>query len=972
MRGHVESTAPARGRRRARRLRWRVRHPGRLPRAAARRLDRRRRHQDRDRARRSGGSTRSASTSSRCAPTTSSAAAPSRSPSSTTSPSASVDPVAVAELVGGVAAGCRDAGCALVGGETAEHPGLMEADAFDLAGCCIGVVERARRHRRLGGPGRRRDRRAGVVRAPRERLLARPRAASPSGTSTSREPYQARLRRTLGDAAADAAAGRGAARGDGDARRGPADADADLRPGGAGGASRGRRGGHDIHGLAHITGGGLPGNVPRALPRRPRAPGSTRRAGAMPSVMRLFGALGGLDDDGAAGDVQRRPRDGRGRAGRRRSRRRSTPLAEHGIDGDGRRRGRRRRRRLGRRALRRGAARGRRVSDRRIAVGVSGAGSNLRALRRGRGARRARRRDRRSSSPTGPCPALDWAAEQGIETALVPGGDDATLAATPGRGRAPTSSSLPATCGSSGRRCSPRSPGRILNTHPSLLPAFPGAHAVRDALAHGVRGHRLHGPPRRRDARRRPDRRPGGGRGPAGRRRGRRCTTGSGRRAPAAAARGRAAPGRRRRVGSDGRRVPVDLDRADAAVPVPRRALLSVSDKTGLADARGAASCARGFELVSTGGTARALREAGLPVTDVGRGDRLPRDARRPGQDAPSADPRRPAGRSAAGRPPAAAPRGRAIAPFELVVVNLYPFAAAARAAGHHPRRADRGDRHRRAVDGPGGGQEPRQRRDRDRRRRATTRSSRRSTRPAASTTRCARALALEAFGHTAAYDARIAAELPARMAAAGLALPDEPGLPGASDPYPARLTVAAREGRDAALRREPAPAGRALSAPGDDRRRRRRSRPSEPPLQGKALSYNNVLDAAAAAALGRALRGPACVIVKHTNPCGAAERPTLLEAWEAALAGRPGQRVRRRRGAHAPGRSRPSPSALVSIFLEVVVAPGLRRGRARRSSRPSRTCGCSSTRPSPRTSPRPADAAARPGRSEPPAGPSW
>ena len=47
------------------------------------------------------------------------------------------------------------------------------------------------------------------------------------------------------------------------------------------------------------------------------------------------------------------------------------------------------------------------------------------------------------------------------------------------------------------------------------------------------------------------------------------------------------------------------------------------------------------------------------------------------------------------------------------------------------------------------------------------------------------RALALEAFAHTAAYDARIAAELPGRDGAAGLALPDEPGLPGASDPYP-------------------------------------------------------------------------------------------------------------------------------------------------------------------------------------------
>ena len=60
----------------------------------------------------------------------------------------------------------------------------------------------------------------------------------------------------------------------------------------------------------------------------------------------------------------------------------------------------------------------------------------------------------------------------------------------------------------------------------------------------------------------------------------------------------------------------VDLARADARVPVPRRALLSVSDKTGLVDL-GRGLVARGFELVSTGGTARTLRDAGLPVTDV-------------------------------------------------------------------------------------------------------------------------------------------------------------------------------------------------------------------------------------------------------------------------------------------------------------------------------------------------------------------
>ncbi len=54
-----------------------------------------------------------------------------------------VVPEHVAELVEGVAEGCRRAGCALLGGETAEHPGVMADDAFDLAGCCVGVVSEA-------------------------------------------------------------------------------------------------------------------------------------------------------------------------------------------------------------------------------------------------------------------------------------------------------------------------------------------------------------------------------------------------------------------------------------------------------------------------------------------------------------------------------------------------------------------------------------------------------------------------------------------------------------------------------------------------------------------------------------------------------------------------------------------------------------------------------------------------------------
>jgi len=53
-----------------------------------------------------------------------------------------LEPESVASLVGGVAVGCVEAGCALVGGEAAEHPGLMEPGTFDLAGTCLGIAER--------------------------------------------------------------------------------------------------------------------------------------------------------------------------------------------------------------------------------------------------------------------------------------------------------------------------------------------------------------------------------------------------------------------------------------------------------------------------------------------------------------------------------------------------------------------------------------------------------------------------------------------------------------------------------------------------------------------------------------------------------------------------------------------------------------------------------------------------------------
>ncbi|MGZ6341146.1 MAG: phosphoribosylglycinamide formyltransferase, partial [Candidatus Limnocylindrales bacterium] len=260
----------------------------------------------------------------------------------------------------------------------------------------------------------------------------------------------------------------------------------------------------------------------------------------------------------------------------------------------------------------------------RIAVGVSGAGSNLRALAAAAG---------RGTLGAGlvlvfadrPCPALDWAAEQGIETAIVPGAashDPAERAAADGTLAAALEAVGPDVVVLAGymRLVGPRVlatfPDRVLNVHPSLLPAFPGAHAVRDALAAGVRvsGVTVHLVDETLDA------------GPivvqeavtvlptddeAGLLA--RLHPVEHRLLPRAVAlvlsgaAGRAA---------GGHSIAIDATRAAETLPVPRRALLSVSDKTGLlAFATGLVDL--GFELVSTGGTARALREGGLPVTDV-------------------------------------------------------------------------------------------------------------------------------------------------------------------------------------------------------------------------------------------------------------------------------------------------------------------------------------------------------------------
>jgi phosphoribosylaminoimidazolecarboxamide formyltransferase / IMP cyclohydrolase len=468
-----------------------------------------------------------------------------------------------------------------------------------------------------------------------------------------------------------------------------------------------------------------------------------------------------------------------------------------------------------------------------------------------------------------------------------------------------------------GQRVLDAFPGRILNTHPSLLPAFAGAHAVRDALAHGakVTGCTVHlvdetldeGPIVAQEA------------------------------VPIEAGDDEAALHERIKrvehrllpravalvlagaVSLDGRRTALDPRRADEAMPRPRRVLLSVSDKTGLEEL-GRGLVERGFELVSTGGTARALRDVGLPVTDVSAVTGFPEilDGRvktlHPAIHAGIlADARQPAHREAL--------LERGIAPFELVVVNLYPFAAAAERPGITlDELVEEID-----IGGP-----------------SLVRAAAKNHASVAIVTNPARypeilaaldgpaglplglrsALAVEAFRHTAAYDARIAAELPCRMDKGGVELPSDPGLPRSADPFPPVLVLPLEKVET--LRYGENPHQHAARYRRTDRAVRPTDGPfatDAPPLQGKALSYNNVLDASAAAAIGRLLRGPACVIVKHTNPCGAAERGSLAEAWQAAVAGDPGAAfggVVALTGAVTAHLAR----ELTSIFLEVVVAP--------------------------------------------------
>ncbi len=325
----------------------------------------------------------------------------------------------------------------------------------------------------------------------------------------------------------------------------------------------------------------------------------------------------------------------------------------------------------------------------------------------------------------------------------------------------------------------------------------------------------------------------------------------------------------------------------------PARALLSVSDKTGLADL--ATALARhGVELISTGGTARNLREAGLEVEDVATLTGQPEilDGR-----VKTLQPKIHGGILARRDDPAhmATLAEHGIAPIDLVVVNLYPFAATLASGADFATCIENID-----IGGP-----------------AMIRAAAKNHGHVAIVTDPAdyaridealaaggieRDLRLElarkAFAHTAAYDAAIAnwlgaADLPDPLL---VAAPLVQTLRYGENPHQAAALYRFEQGRPGVA------SGRQL--------------------QGKELSYNNLQDADAAVELVASFDRPAVAVIKHTNPCGVAVAATLAEAWTRALAADP---VSAFGGIVALNRTVDAATAegLASLFLEVVVAPG-------------------------------------------------
>lgn len=337
-----------------------------------------------------------------------------------------------------------------------------------------------------------------------------------------------------------------------------------------------------------------------------------------------------------------------------------------------------------------------------------------------------------------------------------------------------------------------------------------------------------------------------------------------------------------------------------------RRALLSVSDKTGLVEL---ARCLAEFkvELISTGGTRKALAQAGLAVRDIAEVTGFPEmmDGR-----VKTLHPKIHGGLLAIRENPEhqAALRQQDIQPIDLVVCNLYPFeATVAKPGATHEEIVENID-----IGGP-----------------SMVRSAAKNYHDVAVVTDpnqyaalreelqanngsvtigLRERLAAAAFARTASYDGAISAYFASR---------------GGETPLPAVLSLRFQQRQ--ALRYGENPHQKAAFY----------VEPTPPPdsvagaevLHGKELSFNNLLDLDSALNLAREFAGPAAVVIKHNNPCGAAIGTSLEEAFRKAFEGDP---LSAYGGVLAFNREVDEPTAMQitepNRFVECVIAPGYSR----------------------------------------------
>ena len=333
----------------------------------------------------------------------------------------------------------------------------------------------------------------------------------------------------------------------------------------------------------------------------------------------------------------------------------------------------------------------------------------------------------------------------------------------------------------------------------------------------------------------------------------------------------------------------------------PKLALLSVSDKQGLA-AFAEVLCRRhGYTLLSTGGTARLLQEKGLPVTEVGRHTGFPEimDGR-----VKTLHPKIHGGLLCRRDKPEhlAQAEANGIALIDLVVVNLYPFEqTVARPDVSLEEAIENID-----IGGP-----------------SMLRSAAKNREsvtvvcdpadygavlaameePAGSGALAAlrRRLALKVFQRTASYDAAIASYLEASGE------PDLDALAG----FPGTLSLSWRKAQSLRYGENPHQKAALYGSFHEHFRQ----------LQGKELSYNNILDVTAAAWLIGEFERPTVAILKHTNPCGVASADALDDAWEKAYAT---DRQAPFGGVIVVNRTLEGPlaAAIAEIFPEVIIAP--------------------------------------------------